>query len=207
VDKRNESLQLVLESAEALEAARSAAPAAELPLQMDLEGQGDYIPSGASEDAGIIAPLDDAPHPAERGDLAVEPNAIASAPPEEVTSISIIRSRIKAGSNGNGNGHANGNGNDSAFATPAPAHSLRLYLPRTNDFDADVLLMQKIDRVLRQSTGDDNVIIHMPNKEGIVLLQPRHKVRCTDELLGALRSELGAEGVVRKVWCWRASQL
>jgi DNA polymerase III subunit alpha len=77
-----------------------------------------------------------------------------------------------------------------------PAHSLRLYLPRTGDFDADVLMMQKIDRVLRQSAGDDNVIIHISNTEGVVLLQPRHKVRCTDELLGALRSELGPESVV-----------
>jgi DNA polymerase-3 subunit alpha len=76
------------------------------------------------------------------------------------------------------------------------AHSLRLYLPRTGDFDADVLLMQRIDRVLRQSAGEDNVILHLPNTEGVVLLQPRHKVSCSDELLGALRSELGSESVV-----------
>jgi len=29
-----------------------------------------------------------------------------------------------------------------------------------------------------------------------VLLQPRHKVRCTDSLLGALRDVLGQDGVV-----------
>jgi len=175
------------------------APIAELPPQMDLDGQGDYIPNGATDDLATIAPLDDAPHAAERGEGGAIPAVLASEPPpNDVAPISIIRSRIKAGSNGTGNGHANGNGNDSAFAAPPPvsAHSLRLYLPRTSDFDADVVLMQKIDRVLRQSAGDDNVIIHMPNAEGVVLLQPRHKVRCTDELLGALRSELGPESVV-----------
>ncbi len=195
VDKRNESLQLLLESAETLDVARAAPLVAELPPQMDLEGQGDYIPSGASNDVAMIAPLDDVPHPAERGESAVALAAPASEPPpDDVTPISIIRSRIKAGSNGNG--HMNGNGDSGATPPPVAAHSLRLYLPRTSDFDADVLLMQKIDRVLRQSAGDDNVIIHMPNTEGVVLLQPRHKVRCTDELLDTLRSELGPESVV-----------
>jgi DNA polymerase-3 subunit alpha len=198
VDKRNESLQLLLESAEVLDITRVAVPIAELPPQMDLEGQGDYIPSGATDDLAMVAPLDDAPHLAERGEGGATPDVLASEPPPEDTApISTIRSRIKAGSNGTGNGHTNGNGGDSAFAAPpVSSHSLRLYLPRTSDFDADVLLMQKIDRVLRQSAGDDNVIIHMPNTEGVVLLQPRHKVRCTDELLGALRSELGPECVV-----------
>jgi DNA polymerase-3 subunit alpha len=73
---------------------------------------------------------------------------------------------------------------------------VRLYLPRSHDFDADVRLMQAVDRVLRQNTGDDNVIIHMPNAVGMVLLKPRHTVRCGEELLSALRHVLGEESVV-----------
>jgi hypothetical protein len=56
--------------------------------------------------------------------------------------------------------------------------------------------MQTIDRVLRQSSGEDAVFIHMPNAVGMVLLKPRHKVRCDDMLLGALRDVLGNESVV-----------
>ena len=53
-----------------------------------------------------------------------------------------------------------------------------------------------VDRVLRQSSGEDAVFIHMPNGVGTVLLKPRHKVRCDDLLLGALREVLGTESVV-----------
>ena len=113
----------------------------------------------------------------------------AQAPTTSEQPVSIIRQRVKAGANGNGNGNG-------SATPPTPAHSLRLYLPRSHDFDADVRLMQAVDRVLRQSVGEDQVIIHMPNAIGTVLLQPRHKVRCTDSLLGALRDVLGQDGVV-----------
>ena len=56
--------------------------------------------------------------------------------------------------------------------------------------------MQTVDRVLRQSVGEDAVFIHMPNAVGTVLLKPRHTVRCDDMLLGALRDVLGSESVV-----------
>src|SRR5690349_1669535 len=83
------------------------------------------------------------------------------------------RPRVKGGANGNGNGHANGNGNGNghslAPAAPVSTHSLRVYLPRTSDFDADVDIMHKVDRVLRQSAGEDPVIIHMPNTDGTVV--------------------------------------
>ena len=103
------------------------------------------------------------------------------------------------GGNGNGNGHSNGNGSGYTVAPPPEPESsqaLRLFLPRTDDFDADVRLMQTVDRVLRQSSGEDAVFIHMPNAVGTVLLKPRHKVRCDDMLLGALREVLGSESVV-----------
>jgi DNA polymerase-3 subunit alpha len=121
--------------------------------------------------------------------------------PADSHSISIIRPRVKVGASSNG-GNGNGgssNGNGYTVAPPPEPESnqaLRLFLPRTDDFDADVRLMQTVDRVLRQSSGDDAVFIHMPNAVGTVLLKPRHKVRCDDMLIDALRDVLGSESVV-----------
>jgi DNA polymerase-3 subunit alpha len=108
--------------------------------------------------------------------------------------ISIIRPRVKVGANGGA--AANGNGNGNGAAPPAQTHSLRLFLPRSHDFDADVRLMQTVDRVLRESAGDADVIIHMPNAIGTVLLKPRHRVSCDASLVSALRDVLGMESVV-----------
>jgi hypothetical protein len=71
-----------------------------------------------------------------------------------------------------------------------------LHFPRSPDFDADVRLMQMVDRMLRQSEGESEVIIRLPNAAGTVLLKPRHKVHCDDALVGALRAVLGETGVV-----------
>ncbi len=247
VDKsrRDDSLQLMLENAAVLEPATgnpanrvAQAPVLELPPQMDLEGQVDEILAGSG--GAMIAPTDDAPHPAglageystgsisamdtrmDRTDsmngantsaaatLASQPSKPAEMPADS-HSISIIRPRVKVGASstpggngngggsGNGNGHSNGGGNGYTVAPPPEPESnqaLRLFLPRTDDFDADVRLMQTVDRVLRQSSGEDAVFIHMPNAVGTVLLKPRHKVRCDDLLLGALRDVLGSESVV-----------
>ena len=136
---------------------------------------------------------------------ASQPNKPADIPADS-HSISVIRPRVKVGassnggSNGNsgsGNGHNTGNGYTVAPPPePESNQALRLFLTRTDDFDADVRLMQTVDRVLRQSSGEDAVFIHMPNAVGTVLLKPRHKVRCDDMLLGALRDVLGSESVV-----------
>jgi DNA polymerase-3 subunit alpha len=198
VDKsrRDESIQLLLESAEALEAGGGGQEPA---IEMDLEGLEEQIPASA-----IAPPQEDGPHPADS--MAASPSDMAESMAEPQTTpaalqhaaqaataseqpVSIIRQRVKAGANGNGNGNG-------SATPPTPTHSLRLYLPRSHDFDADVRLMQAVDRVLRQSVGEDQVIIHMPNAIGTVLLQPRHKVRCTDSLVGALRDVLGQDGVV-----------
>jgi DNA polymerase-3 subunit alpha len=235
VDKsrRDESLQLMLENAAALEpaaASTAAASAPEPPPQMDLEGKGDDIPPDLG--MGMMsAPTDDVPHPAEmpgaaladpayrsadrmesaKGDAAFAATAPAAQPDRSVDVgladsqlTSIIRPRVKVGAangNGNGNGNAGGQSNGHGYTVapppePTSSHALRLFLPRTDDFDADVRLMQTVDRVLRQSSGDDAVLIHMPNAVGTVLLKPRHKVRCDDLLIGALRDVLGSESVV-----------
>jgi DNA polymerase-3 subunit alpha len=224
VDKsrRDDSLQLMLESAELLESSRGVGAAAAPPPQMDLEGRADDIPA-VPEDAVVLGPAEDAPHPAltstdgadlrtditESASVAAHASQVRetdSAPAHSVAQpaqpaeqpISIIKPRVKVGANGNGNGHANGNGHGSTNGYAAPpevVNLLRVYLPRSSDLDADVALMHKIDRVLRQSEGDDQVIIHMPNSSGTVLLKPRHKVRCSDDLVGALQSVLGGESV------------
>jgi DNA polymerase III subunit alpha len=204
-DERNGTIQLLLEGAEALEAVeRRIAPE----VEMDLEGLEEYIPAGAAD--GAVAPQDDIPHPAGPGSTEAKRQPTSEAAPagEPVPSqpISIIRSRTKVGTNGNGGngngggngGNGNGGGSSSGYGGGAPAtptHLLRLFLPRSHDFDADVLKMQMVDRVLRESTGEDQVIIHLPNAVGMVLLKPRHKIRCTNELVGALQEVLGVEGV------------
>jgi len=243
VDKsrRDDTLQLMLESASVLEIVTSSAankappPALELPPQMDLEGQVDEIM--AHSVGAMIAPTDDAPHPAGRAggrssELSTSADAsnsmttnmerngatngaaysAASSQPSKPAdlpadghSISIIRPRVKVGASSNGGGNGNGgngnSGNGSGYTVAPPPEpesnqALRLFLPRTDDFDADVLLMQTVDRVLRRSSGEDAVFIHMPNAVGTVLLKPRHKVRCDDLLLCALRDVLGNESVV-----------
>jgi len=197
VDKsrRDDSMQLLLESAAALDAAPAVGavrephtPAPEPVLAMDLEGIADQAPGGMANQG----PPDDAPHPA---DLDVGPPLEKTVPatPAPEQPISIIRSRTKVGANGNGHGNGNGNGNGAAHG---PAQALRLYFPRTPDFDADVRLMERVDRVLRQSQGDSEVIIHMPSAAGTVLLKPRHTVNCDDTLVGALHQVLGAQSVV-----------
>ncbi len=194
VDKRNESIQLLLESAETLEpAARQPAPAAELPPQMDLEGKAEALVRAGEANGRMLVPADEPPHPADTGRAPEPASPPADEPaPAEPAVLNVIRARVKVGSNGNG--HANGNGG--SLPSPLPGQLLRLFLPRTDDIDADVVLMHRIDGLLRQSAGEDNVILHLPNETGVVLLQPRHKVRCSEDLIGALRSELGAECVV-----------
>ncbi len=205
-DERNGTIQLLLEGAEALEAVERRVA---LEVEMDLEGLEEYIPAGAADT--FAAPQDDIPHPAGPGSIAAKPQPTSEVPagePAPSQPISIIRSRTKMGTNGSGNGNGNGNGGGSGNsnsggsgsgygggAPAAPTHLLRLFLPRSHDFDADVLKMQMVDRVLRESAGEDQVIIHLPNALGMVLLKPRHKIRCTDALVGALREVLGVEGV------------
>jgi DNA polymerase-3 subunit alpha len=197
VDKsrRDESMQLLLESAEVLEArADEIVVGDQAAVEMDLEGLDEQIMPTNRVD--LRTDMTEAPRPHGPATPASDTTVLSSGAatespqPADATAVSVIRSRVKVGANGNGNGHSNG-------AAPAPpAHALRLHFPRSPDFDADVRLMQTVDRVLRQSEGDSEVIIRMPNRAGTVLLKPRHKVCCDDALVGALRAVLGEAGVV-----------
>jgi DNA polymerase-3 subunit alpha len=127
------------------------------------------------------------------------PEPTKGPPPGSDQPLSVIRSRTKVSANGNnGNGHSNGNGHDHSNGGGYEPlhHTLRLYLARSNDYDADVRLMQHVHDVLCQSEGDDAVLIHIPNGSATVVLQHGHAVRCEDGLLSTLRDVLGTECVV-----------
>jgi DNA polymerase-3 subunit alpha len=73
--------------------------------------------------------------------------------------------------------------------------TLRLYLPRTEDYDADVARMMQIDTLLRDSSGEDAVRIYVPNGVGIVVLESHHTVQANPALLESLQTMLGPEAV------------
>ncbi len=195
--KRDDTIQLLLDSAEPLEAAKQASPNQEAPLAMDFDQLTDApndappIDIPTAHVSQPLAAMESAPH-AEVS--APEPAAPAPAAPSNGQPLSAIRARTKVGANGNdhSNGHSNGNGG----GYEPLHHTLRLFLARTEDYDADVRLMQHVHDVLCQSEGDDSVLIHIPNGSTTVVLQHGQAVRCDDGLLHALRDVLGTECVV-----------
>jgi hypothetical protein len=204
VDKsrRDESMQLLLESAETLEAraADVAAKSQAAAVEMDLEGLGEQIMSTDIADARMdrtetLPPDESATSISDSISQSAKP-VLESAESVDATAVSIIRPRVKVGANGHGNGNGNGHSNGNGASHTPPAQALQLHFPRSPDFDADVRLMQMVDRVLRQSEGESEVIIRLPNAAGTVLLKPRHKVHCNDALIGALRAVLGEMSVV-----------
>lgn len=73
---------------------------------------------------------------------------------------------------------------------------LRLYLPRTDDAEADVRRMQDIYHVLRDSNGPDRVTLYLPNGVGTVVLQSQHTVSLSSSLLNGLEGLLGQGRVI-----------
>lgn len=206
VDNRRDTPQLVVDSAEAVEATLTTNSPA-LASEMDLEGLGE-LEIAAAMVAAAPAPKAAAPTPAP----ATKPAAPAPTPAASAPAI-VPRAQVKL--SGSGNGHSNGNGNgkskgggnghDAAPSsgwtmsdpTPQPSgRTLRISLPRTDDFDADVQRMQAIESVLRASSGNDQVTLYLPNGVGIVVIQSQHTVSATPALVNDLRGVLG-EGRVR----------
>jgi DNA polymerase-3 subunit alpha len=204
VDKsrRDETMQLLLESAETLEAraADVAAKSQAAAVEMDLEGLGEQIMSTDITDVRMdrteTLPPDESATSISDSISQSAKSVLESAETVDTTAVSIIRPRVKVGANGHGNGNGNGHSNGNGASHTPPAQALQLHFPRSPDFDADVRLMQTVDRVLRQSEGESEVIIRLPNAAGTVLLKPRHKVHCNDALVGALRAVLGEMSVV-----------
>jgi DNA polymerase-3 subunit alpha len=228
VDRRNEGIQLVLESVSKLDPV-AAAPASPppLPAVLDLEGLGEMTPPQPPFDqrpqpyhidgrptvesqwpeAESRQPSTEDQRPRTEGgqpmsethDSRTTHDPKPAAAPPIAEPVSIIRPKAKpaAASNGNGNSQSNGSA-AGAHAVSEPSgsqRSLRLRLPHADDFDAYVQLMQQVYELLRQSSGEDQVIIHLPKDNGAVLLKPRSGVQCNDLLVGELSGLLGAEHV------------
>ncbi len=213
--KRDDSLQLLLESAKPLNLAREhvEAPAhedSELPMGMDLDGVTEKIPFENAQPFNIDArPLhsENRPPATLESPARSEPEREArmeseqvkrEAPPAEP--VTVIKPRAKAGTNGNGHTNGNGNGHTNGNSSPpVTRRSLRLDLPRLHDHDANVQLMQSVHEVLEGSkSGEDGdqVIIRMPGGTGTILLKPRGTVRCSEALVSSLRGLLGEHAVL-----------
>ncbi len=91
---------------------------------------------------------------------------------------------------------SNGGYGEPTAPAPASGRTLRLYLPRTGDHEADVRRMQDVYNVLRQSSGADQVTLYLPNGVGVVVLQSQHTITVSPALLAGLTAVLGPEGVV-----------
>lgn len=199
VDNRRDTPQLVVEAVEVPKyGAASPAPDAVQP-EMDIEGIAEGMAAGdwsMQSQGGSAVTAQASPTPAP----APQPSALPPATP----SVIVPRAQVKLNGNGNGKGNGKGNGMsgnggaqpaDSAPA-PAPGRTLRLYLPRTDDYEADVRRMQDVYSVLRESNGNDQVTLYLPNGVGIVVLQSQHTISLTPGLLDGLRNVLGPERVV-----------
>ncbi len=206
VDNRRDTLQLIVESCQPVEIGSEAAlPAQPVQPEMDIEGITDIDVEDMAlleVDPPSIQP--DAPAPPEQARAGVP---VAAAPPAPSDGpITVIKARTRVSLNNgdatnsstephNGNGHGNGHSNGNASLPAVPSRLLHVYLPRTDDFDADVHLMQEADSVLRATTGPDQVTLYVPNGVGTVVLRPHYSVQLSDALVEALRQMLGSERV------------
>lgn len=172
IDNRRDTVQLLVEHCEAVQAAASAAASVAIQPEMDIEDLAN------DEPAMLSAPPPEAPAPPET-------------PAPAMSNIIQPRARISLGQK-NGNGHSE----STAPASAAPGRALRLYLPRSENYDNDVRCMQEIDQLLRESAGNDRVMLYLRNGVGTVVLQPQHTISVSDALLSDLRGMLGAESVI-----------
>lgn len=126
--------------------------------------------------------------------------AASAAPAAPAAPVQVIKSRVKvnvASAHASDSNHGNGNGASSPSPSSyGPRSTLRIWLPHTRDFDADVQIMQDIDDLLRSSEGEDEVLITIQNKNARVVIKPNYTVRSTDALLAPLRTMLGSEAVI-----------
>jgi DNA polymerase-3 subunit alpha len=203
VDNRRDTPQLVVD---AVEAPKYGAPApAAVQPEMDIEGIAEQMGEGgamAQAEAMVAAAVAAAP-PAPAPAYNPPAHSFSPPPPAAPAAAIVPRAQVKLSSNGNGSGKSNGSGKGNGMSSPtesavapAPGRTLRLYLPRTEDHDADVRRMQDVYSVLRESSGSDQVTLYLPNGVGIVVLQSQHTINLTPGLISGLREVLGPERVV-----------
>lgn len=209
VDRRNDSIQLVLEGVSRLDPADAPPAGAGLPTAMDLEGLGDEPLQPPFDQHPRPFHIDGRPtipeNPMSNGNGSHEPAAHAPAAPQPAPApaiaepVSIIRPKAArpqpAAQNGNGH-EAKAQPTMSQESNSSPTRALRLRLPHARDYETGVQLMQQVYELLRECSGEDPVIIHLPKDSGVVLLKPRSGVRCSDALVGQLSGLLGAERVL-----------
>lgn len=183
VDNRRDTPQLVVEHVETPASVDQTASAQ--PLEMDLEGVSDDLngEGGVELPASPVSPAP-APTPAP---------APASPPPVKPP---VVRTRQPVKIAGNGNGHGGHHTPEPPRVDAPPARNLRIYLPRSHDFDADVALMQHVHTILSSSHGNDQVTLYLPNGVGMVVLQSQHTITLSDALVAELKQVLGHDRVL-----------
>lgn len=131
-----------------------------------------------------------AAHPAPEP-VATPPSAPAA------NAVTVIKARTRVSlDNGGANKNGDGQEGNGYHADPQPpVRHLHLHLPRSEDFDADVQLMQNTDSLLRTSEGQDEVLLHLPNGIGTVVLRPRYRVQLSTVLIAQLQEILGEHRV------------
>jgi DNA polymerase-3 subunit alpha len=214
VDNRRDQLQLVLDAVDEVPLAGTL-PAAPAPQAQPLEfatgaelGEGLLLGEEATDSALIAASVADmlfveqAPVPsaqvpapqAEEGPSAGSSDTPPPLPVNPAAPLNVIPTRARVQLP---NKAANEPATEAPGA-PQPSFSavtLHIYLPRSEDFDADVRQMQEIDVLLRGSAGSDQVALYIPNGIGVVRLRPHWGVSCSPALVDELRGLIGAERV------------
>lgn len=211
VDRRNEGIQLLLESAEIIDSAPAAPAIAshtpdaprhqrqpEVPRRVESPRQLASEPSVARADAILAAGFSPPEqiavtehHTALDQPSAPEPKA-TPAPAVEPVSILKPRAKLPSVPNGSGaNGGANGGG-----VSAAARRSLQIHIPEQHEYDAKIAVMQMVYELLKNSSGEDQVVIHLPNDTQTVLLRTRAGVDANDALISGLHTIVGREYVV-----------
>jgi DNA polymerase-3 subunit alpha len=186
IDNRRDEPQLVVESVEAVDLT-AAPPAAAIATEMDIEGIGELDQGSGGGAVQPTAPSSSAP--------AAPPSPAPTAPPAPpAAQPSNIRTRQQVKLAPKAPEPSAAPAYDSA--PPPSGRTLKLYLPRTDNYDADVRRMQELESVLRTSNGSDQVTLYLPNGVGIVVLQSQHTVSVSQHLMSELHAVLGQERVV-----------
>ncbi|NCC33811.1 MAG: DNA polymerase III subunit alpha, partial [Chloroflexia bacterium] len=198
VDNRRDVTQLVVESVEPVVAAAQPVPAP-IASEMDLEGFGELVEPEAGPGATAIG----SGHEPARTTNDATLTPVPPTPPPPTTPITTIRAKqqvkVNGGEsrgNGKGNGSASNGGTHHETPTVAQGRTLRLYLPRTGNDEADIRCMQDIYSVLRESIGPDRVTLYLPNGVGTVILQSQHTIQISSGLIDSLKGVIGAERVI-----------
>jgi DNA polymerase-3 subunit alpha len=229
VDNRRDTLQIVVDRCEEVTPAEQTdepdePEQAAVPLEMDVE---DLAAAEAAEPESAPDRTSAATEPtaeaAQTGEAAADEQADQTDPPPTeaaAPSIRTVEGPVQAirGRSRVSSASASGKNSNTGSSTPAPepaaptssngnghigsyhaARTLRLHLPRTEDFDTDTRRMQDVHDLLLRHRGDDEegdqIRLYMPNGVGTVVLRPYYTVRVSDDLVTRLMGFLGEDNV------------